>query len=121
MKQGKCTAISPIVYVSDLERAIDFYLHTLGFQVGASMEGYAYIIREDVAVRLIASSDGSSSGEQSCYICVENIDELYAELKPQLDLLADGRVRPPFDQPYGQREFHVIDEDGLLIYFGEAA
>ena len=33
--------------------------------------------------------------------------------------LPDGRVRPPFDQPYLQREFHVIDEDGTLVFFGE--
>lgn len=70
---------------------------------------------------MIASTDNSNGGEQSCYICVENINGLYAELKPRLDLLADGRVKPPFDQPYGQREFHVIDEDGLLIFFGEPA
>ena len=121
MKQGKCTAISPVVYADDLKRSIDFYERVLGFKVGASMEGYAYMVREGVAIRLLGSGDGSSGGEQSCYICVENIDELYAELKAQLDLLADGRVVPPFKQPYGQREFHVIDEDGLLIYFGEAA
>lgn len=121
MKQGKCTAISPIVYVGELDRAIDFYVRVLGFRVGASMEGYAYIVREGVAIRLIASHDNSSGGGQSCYICVENIDDLYAELKPRLDLLGDGRVKPPFDQPYGQREFHVIDEDGLLIFFGESA
>jgi len=121
VKKGKCTAISPIVYVCDLDRAIDFYVRVLGFHVGASMEGYAYIVREGVAIRLITSSGDSSRSEQSCYICVENIDELYAELKPQLDLLAEGRVKPPFDQPYGQREFHVIDEDDLLIFFGEPA
>ena len=121
MKQGKCTAISLVVYADDLKRSIDFYERVLGFKVGASMEGYAYMAREGVAIRLLGSGDGSSGGEQSCYICVENIDELYAELKAQLDLLADGRVVPPFKQPYGQREFHVIDEDGLLIYFGEAA
>jgi hypothetical protein len=34
--------------------------------------------------------------------------------------LPDGRVRAPFDQPYGQREFHVLDEDGTLVFFGEA-
>jgi len=33
--------------------------------------------------------------------------------------LPEGRVRAPFNQPYGQREFHVIDEDSLLLFFGE--
>ncbi len=28
-------------------------------------------------------------------------------------------VRAPFDTDYGQREFHVIDPDVLLLSFGE--
>ena len=57
--------------------------------------------------------------EQSFYIDVDGIDDLYAELAPGLADLPQGRVRAPFDQPYLQREFHVIDEDGTLIFFGE--
>jgi hypothetical protein len=44
----------------------------------------------------------------------------YATLKPALDTLAQGRIRAPFNQDYGQREFHVTDEDCTLIFFGEA-
>ncbi|MTI03536.1 hypothetical protein, partial [Roseibium sp. RKSG952] len=57
--------------------------------------------------------------EHSFYIDVEGIDELYEELRSGLDDLPEGRVRAPFDQPYLQREFHVLDEDGTLIFFGE--
>lgn len=57
--------------------------------------------------------------QQSCYIDVLGLDALYEELKPNLDKLPSGRVRAPFDQSYGQREFHVIDEDALLVFFGE--
>ena len=41
-------------------------------------------------------------------------------MKLRLDPLPKGRVRAPFNQDYGQREFHVIDEDCTLIFFGEA-
>ncbi|MGE4185814.1 MAG: hypothetical protein AB7E81_12590, partial [Hyphomicrobiaceae bacterium] len=53
------------------------------------------------------------------YIDVDDVDALYAELAPQLAALPAGRVRAPFDQPYGQRELHVIDEDCSLIFFGQ--
>ena len=36
-----------------------------------------------------------------------------------LGALPKGRVRPPFTQDYGQREFHVADEDCTLVMFGE--
>ncbi|MGI9243341.1 MAG: bleomycin resistance protein [Verrucomicrobiales bacterium] len=120
MSRGKCTAITPMVPVGDLDRAIEFYVGVLGFNVGVQFDGYAYIVRDAAAIRLLATGQGAGAGEQSCYICVEQIDTLYEELKPALDQLSPGRVRAPFDQPYGQREFHVIDEDGLLIFFGEA-
>ena len=83
------------------------------------MEGYAYIVRDDIALRLLQSPEGQAAGEQSCYICVDNLDALFEQMKPALDKLPKGRVRAPFDQPYGQREFHVIDEDSMLIFFGE--
>ena len=37
-----------------------------------------------------------------------------------LETLPEDRVRAPFDQPYGMREFHVKDPDGCLLLFGEA-
>lgn len=116
----RCTTITPIVPVSDLDRALDFYTRVLGFSVQAQVEGYAYIVRDDVAIRLIKALD-ERPAEQACYICVENLDGLFHELEPGLSGLPQGRVRPPFDQPYGQREFHVIDEDSVLIFFGEPA
>ena len=117
----RCFSITPIVPVRDLGRALDFYTNTLGFTVQARDEDYAYIVKDDVAIRLLTAAGGTMPEEQSCYICVENLDSLFEQMKPALEKLPEGRVRAPFDQPYGQREFHVIDEDSLLIFFGEPA
>lgn len=111
-----------MVPVANLDAAVAFFTETLGFVAGFRMEGYAYLERDHVALRLLQASFDTQdpARQQSCYIDVENLDALYAELKPKLDQLPDGRVRAPFDQDYGQREFHVTDEDALLIFFGEA-
>ena len=45
---------------------------------------------------------------------------VYETMQPELANLPEGRVRAPFDQAYGHREFHVADEDCTLILFGEA-
>ena len=108
-----------MVFVADMGKAIHFYTSVLGFEIGVQMEGYAYLVRDAIAIRLIQSGESGTPNQQSCYICVEMIDALYDEMKPRLDTLPVGRVRAPFDQPYGQREFHVSDEDGLLLFFGE--
>ena len=119
---GSMRSITPLVPVSDLDRSVAFFEDVLGFAAGARMEGYAYLRRDGVALRLIDAGPGvdltDPARQLSCYVDVDDVDALYAELKPKLDALPPGRVRAPFNQEYGQREFHVIDPDALLIFFG---
>ena len=115
--------ITPIVPVANLRSSLEFFVKVLRFEIGFVQEGYAYIHRDNVGLSLInAASDVDTHDpvrQQSCYIDVDNLDELYEELRPGLETLPPERVREPFDQSYGQREFHVMDEDSLLIFFGE--
>ncbi|MCC1492597.1 VOC family protein [Cognatishimia sp. F0-27] len=120
----RLTQITPFVPCSDLARQIGFYRDVLGFTVGFEAEGYAFLRRDAVAVRLVQVDDSVDLGhperQGAFYIDVVEIDRLYAGMESRLAGLAPGRVRAPFDQPYGQREFHVKDEDATLIFFGEA-
>ncbi len=120
---ARMTQITPFVLCSDLERQVAFYCDALGFTLGFQADNYAFLRCQDVAVRLLECpprADGKPLGhEHSFYIDVDDVDALYAALKPALDKLPDGRVRAPFDQPYQQREFHVLDEDGALVFFGQ--
>ncbi|WP_415922785.1 bleomycin resistance protein [Tateyamaria sp. SN6-1] len=118
------TQITPFVPCSSLDAQIGFYEGILGFEVGFRADTYAFLRRDAVAIRLVQVWDqvdlSHPEREGSFYIDVDGIDTLYAALKPRLDTLPEGRVRAPFDQDYGQREFHVADEDCTLIFFGEA-
>ena len=96
----RLTQITPFVPCTSLDRQVAFYRDVLGFTVGYQADNYAFLRRDAVAVRLLEVA--------------RDVD-----MKPALDRLAEGRVRPPFDQAYGQREFHVADEDCTLVFFGE--
>ncbi len=115
--------ITPFVPCTSLDRQVEFYRDILGFTVGFQADNYAFLRRDDVAVRLVevdADVDLSApEREGSFYIDVQDIDALYADLEPKLKKLPPARVRAPFNQDYGQREFHVSDEDCTLIFFGE--
>ncbi|WP_282151453.1 bleomycin resistance protein [Ruegeria atlantica] len=115
--------LTPFVLCSSLQKQIDFYCDRLGFSCGFRQDNYAFLSRGKVAIRLLECpprDDGRALGDdQSFYIDVAGIDDLYETLKAGLADLPEGRVRPPFDQPYQQREFHVLDEDGTLVFFGE--
>ncbi|MEM7711155.1 MAG: hypothetical protein AAF264_10490 [Pseudomonadota bacterium] len=60
----------------------------------------------------------TASAEQMVYLDVPDVDALWARVGPALEALG-GRLRAPFDQPYGQREFHAIAPGGTLLLCGQ--
>jgi len=119
---AKLERVTPFVPVTNLNTSLEFFRDILGFEVRLHSEGYAFIIRDNAALRLIEVGNGRDlhdpKSQQHIYIDVSDVDELYDALKDGLEKLPQGRLRKPFDTAYGQREFHVTDEDALLISFG---
>jgi catechol 2,3-dioxygenase-like lactoylglutathione lyase family enzyme len=115
--------ITPMVPCSNLKSQIAFYRAVLGFKVIFDAEKYAFLKRDMVAIRLSEVPAGVDLAhperQQSFYVDVSNLDALYESLKTELGSLPKGRVRAPFVQTYGQREFHVFDEDCTVVIFGE--
>lgn len=121
---ARCTQVTPFVPCTSLAAQIAFYRDRLGFTVGFQAENYAFLRCDAVAIRLVEVSPHidlkDPNREGAFYIDVDDLDGLFAELKTGLEGLPPHRVRPPFDQDYGQREFHVADEDCTLVFFGMA-
>jgi catechol 2,3-dioxygenase-like lactoylglutathione lyase family enzyme len=114
--------VTPFLHVSDVNRAVAFFSDILGFSVPFRMDGYAYVHRETVGVRILEAETEPAPLERrfTYYIDVRDVDALYAELKPKLDTLPAGDVHGPVDQSYFQREFMVVAPDGGLLVFGQA-
>jgi len=113
-----------IVPVRDIAATMDFYAGTLGFERRVEEPGFAIAVRGEAAIHFVATDDPealkATATHISVYLWVRGVDALWARLRPVLESLPEGRVRPPFDQPYGMREFHVKDPDGCLLFFGES-
>ena len=114
-----------IVPVREIAQTMDFYADVLGFErrMVSDDQSFAIAVHGDAAIHFVACDDEAAlkatATNISIYLWVREVDQLYLEFKAKLDQLAEGRVRPPFDQPYGMREFHVKDPDGCLLFFGE--
>lgn len=114
-----------IVPVRDIPATMDFYADILGFErrMISDDQSFAIAVHGEAAVHFVATEDAdalkATANNISIYLWVRALDRLYENLKPKLDRLPAGRVRPPFDQAYGMREFHVKDPDGCLLLFGE--
>ena len=114
-----------IVPVRDVEATVDFYADVLGFErrTVSDDKTFAIVVHGEAAVHFVGPADEdalrATADHISIYLWVHGLDALYERLAPKLAGLAPERVRAPFDQPYGMREFHVKDPDGCLLMFGE--
>ena len=122
----RITQVTPFIFTNKFDKALNFYSEILGFSIGfkSADPDYAFLRRESAAIRLLNTGDNRDmthpSAEQMVYFDVEDVDSLYEKMKEKLETLPSDRYRAPFDQFYGQREFHVHDEDMALLMFGEA-
>ena len=115
--------LTPFILVPDIADGVAFY-EALGFDCTFRGEapGYAFLRCKGGAVRLLetdAPEAREAMKQHMVYIDVADVDALAAHLRPFLDTLPEGRVRGPVDQDYGQRELHVIDPGGTLIFLGQ--
>lgn len=119
MDQPRFLAAVPALPVSDERRAVAFLARTLGMtEIEHDGRGIGFLVRDGVRLQVWVA-DGSAPGAErhlagtaSCRIEVTGIDELYRQC------LALGAVHPngPLtDQPWGSREFAILDPDHNLI------
>ncbi|WP_298430930.1 VOC family protein [uncultured Jannaschia sp.] len=115
--------LTPFILLPELDAGIAFY-EGLGFSCTfrGTEPGYAFMRAKGGAVRLLetdAPEAAAAARQHMVYLDVTDVDATYAALRPFLDTLPEDRVRAPFDQSYGQRELHVLDPGGTLLFFGQ--
>lgn len=115
-KNPKFEAVTPRLPVTDVERALAFYVDRLGFKLGwkwGSPITHGNVCRDSISLDLISMPHGRC-GTAMAYIQLSGVDAYFSELKARnLDLM------PPEDRPYGMRDFEVVDLDGNRLAFGE--
>lgn len=108
----------PVLASLDLDATQRFYADRLGFDAMFRYPDYAICARDGVQIHFWLTDDADIPKETSCRIDVEGIDALYAEMQAAGVVHPNG---PLTEQPWGMKEFAVLDGDGNLIKFGERA
>jgi uncharacterized glyoxalase superfamily protein PhnB len=121
MSENNATVLEaavPILSVSDLSEAVDYYERVLGFRVGwrwGEPSHLAGIHRDRVEVNLSQSSEPKPTISK-VYFQMAGIDAYYNHIT-----LAGARVAVPLgDRPYGMKDFRIVDPSGNELSFGEA-
>ena len=104
----------PELPASDVPAAIAYYREALGFKVNFESDEIGVMDRDDVRLLVIARTE-RHTGIGSCYVYVHDADALHAELRK----LGANVMDEPVSQPWGLREFPVLDLDGNRITFGQ--
>ncbi len=112
----------PLLYVSDLERSMEHYTTSLGFEVeqeAPSSEGvYWCQVTRGGASLMLQQHDRSQpfvtppAPMMHLYFVCDDVDQIYEEFRAKgLD------VKPPVDAYYGWRQLRIPDPDGYGITF----
>jgi catechol 2,3-dioxygenase-like lactoylglutathione lyase family enzyme len=113
--------IVPVLKVSDLQRAVDFYTGVLGFTVAwraGNDSGGENCMLQAGATDLLLST-GSHLGDKpqftgTLYFHMAGVREFFERVKNRAEV-----VWPLETMDYGQREFGIRDGDGYTLAFAE--
>lgn len=107
----------PVLASLHIEKTVEFYQEKMGFdKVWWKDENYAVIGRDKIEIHFWKCNDKIHPENTSCYIYVEKVDDLYKEMKKAGVVHPNGPLK---NQPWGTREFAVLDLDGNMIKFGQ--
>lgn len=122
----------PALPVRNTAQSATFYRDKLGCAIWHEDSGFAIVGRDALELHLWQADDerwkvrdgapvqsGAESflaGTASCRVEVDDVDALHAELQPHGILHPNAALK---DQPWGTREFGILDPDGNLITFFE--
>ncbi len=104
----------PEVPFDDVAAAVAYYRDVLGFHINYQQDDLGVMDRDEITVLLIARTT-RHTGIGSLYVYVEDADALYAELRAK----GANLQGEPVSQPWGLRQFRVIDIEGNSITFGQ--
>jgi catechol 2,3-dioxygenase-like lactoylglutathione lyase family enzyme len=119
------TGVSPVLLVSDVDRAVEYWRDRLGFECEVYGEPPDFVVAtRDQAVILMALCEEPEKivpnwrivdKVWNAFIRVDDVEAIYAEVQER----GAGIDYTLYDAPSGFREFGVQDPDGHDIAFGQ--
>jgi uncharacterized glyoxalase superfamily protein PhnB len=114
--------VVPVIHVPNVRATVDWYV-SIGFKIIGQNEedgklNWAKLSFKDSELMLNADGNPSASHrrEVDLYITVDNIDEIYEQLKKKVEV-----IEQPHNTFYDMREFIIRDLNGFWITFGQLA
>ncbi len=122
------SVVAPIFPVTDMETSLHYYREALFFKVGftwpptpegaaAIAKEYAIVQKEDTELHLTLCPPPKMSKARA-YFFLTGIDAYYEAVTQSHHQIPEQISQGLATQPWGMREFEVIDPDGHVLIFG---
>lgn len=111
------TRVAPELPARDLSEALEYYTGRLGFEVASVRPNrdYAIVERDAVALHLF-TGQGARHSPVSIHVFTTGLEDLFGEIESRGALITQAILR----QPWGNREFRVVDPVGNELKFTES-
>lgn len=117
--QTSLISATPVLASLDIKRSVGFLQEKLGFTPVYVEQGvYGIAARDHINLHFWPCSNKAISEATSCRVQVGGITELYEHCKRERIVHPNAHLEK---RPWGNLEFGVLDPDGNLITFYEAA
>ncbi|MGB4957874.1 MAG: VOC family protein [Saprospiraceae bacterium] len=114
------TSINPKLPMRDKHKTKEYYITSLGFVLVGNVDydGYLMIRKDEIEIHFFEFMDlNPKENYGQVYIRVDDIDHLYQSLLDNnVKIHPNGSLKT---QPWGQREFSLLDPDHNLLTFGQ--
>lgn len=117
--RAELRAVAPVLTSYNIDATEAFYVNKLGFSTVVKFNdtGYLIVTRDAVDLHFVYIEGGSPDMTMTeCYINVTGIDAFYAQADRAGVVHPNGHL---IDQPWGMREFVILDADGNGLRIGE--
>jgi catechol 2,3-dioxygenase-like lactoylglutathione lyase family enzyme len=114
--------VVPMIHVPDVRATVNWY-ESIGFRAvttydNGTPDGLSFAIMAFGNGQVMFNQGGETSSkrrrEVDLYVYVENVDEIYEQLKDRVDV-----IEGPHDTFYGMREVIIRDLNRFWITFGQ--
>ncbi|RAP59650.1 hypothetical protein [Oleiagrimonas sp. MCCC 1A03011] len=109
----------PKVFYDDLQDGLDLFVGGLGFEVMYRDDTLAVVARDGAKAYLVENADYAAMDRPELAIETDDIDALHAEISARGPQWLHPNVPKVIMQPWGAREFAVLDSTTVCVVFRE--
>lgn len=113
-------SVIPKIFYADIKIGLSFFVEGLGFQLVYNDDSLYIVKRDQITLLLVADAEFAKGDRPEIRIATDDIQAYYDEIKDRNAQLLHPNLNYIKQQPWGLKEFAVLDSTTVCIIFQQA-